>query len=234
MFYDPQELAGPSNTKRRLPYAMNNVNQSSREENSKSITDERHSTILEKESVYSEIMKKTDKHFIGSNASDILPIVNEGSDLDLKALITPDYNLPKLISSLINSIKDDHFVSKKVESEDEEIGAVIAKRSVQSSRSRSFNNHEILEKAQVKDHNSSLALPISLINKQDTDEISPTKSTPSRNIDSKRLGEGSNTKPKEFNQSRMKLVIDTEDGRTLEFISQQPISLESLVCNIKS
>ena len=32
----------------------------------------------------------------------------------------------------------------------------------------------------------------------------------------------------------MKLVIDTEDGRTLEFISQQPISLESLVCNIKS
>ena len=52
MFYDPQELAGPSNTKRRLPYAMNNVNQSSREENSKSITDERHSTILEKESVY--------------------------------------------------------------------------------------------------------------------------------------------------------------------------------------
>lgn len=144
MFYDPQELAGRSNTKRRLPYAMNNVNQSSREENSKSITDERHSTILEKESVYSEIMKKTDKHFIGSNASDILPIVNEGSDLDLKALITPDYNLPKLISPLINSIRDDHFVSKKVESEDEEIGAVIAKRSVQSSRSRSFYNHEIL------------------------------------------------------------------------------------------
>lgn len=86
----------------------------------------------------------------------------------------------------------------------------------------------------MKDHNASLALPISLINKQDTGESSPSKSTPSKNIDSKRLGEGSNTKPKEFNQSRMKLVIDTEDGRTLEFISQQPISLESLVCNIKS
>lgn len=250
--YDPREIAAHQN-KKRLPYgpAQNNITQSSREDNSKSITDKSHSyildKILDKESIFSEIPKKTDRPFVGSNVSDIMPIINGKVPKIMMPKdtmrTTANFNPPSVISNINQadgksvSVPSDLGLGlqpKKCESDDEEEEEKYNRKSSRrSSRSRSADPHE--RDRQQPENNVSLHILQSTVTRvmEEMATIKKPSTTSSdpvlfiRPQDKKQRSKQAKTRG-----SKMKIYLDTDEGRTIEFVSTEVVSLEMILSTL--